>query len=237
MHVDAQRRLARELRPRDRRGRALLEDAEGDLPRGAARPATPGQCVWRAVLPRLAEVDAPAMWLGDKVKVGVNPVSRDEMYMFVTEDRPTNDFIDPGSFLTLLKAMIAPFAAPIVRAIHDSLNDQSRIVYRPLEALLMPRPWSKGRVVLIGDAVHATTPHLASGACIGIEDAIVLAEEISAADSVEKALKVFEDRRWERCRMVVENSVRLGELEITNGDKAEHADIMRKSMMALAAPI
>ena len=93
--------------------------------------------------------------------------------------------------MTLLKAMIAPFAAPIVRAIHDSLNDQSRIVYRPLEALLMPRPWSKGRVVLIGDAVHATTPHLASGACIGIEDAIVLAEEIGAADSVEKALKAF----------------------------------------------
>ena len=203
----------------------------------APTPRYTGQCVWRAVVPRMAEVNAPVMWLGDKVKVGVNPVSRDEMYMFVTEDRPTNDYIDPARFVSLLKAMIAPFAAPIVRAIHDSLNDQSRIVYRPLEALLMPRPWSKGRVVLIGDAVHATTPHLASGACIGIEDAIVLAEEIGAADSVEKALKAFEDRRWERCRMVVENSVRLGELEITNGDKAEHADLMRNSMIALAAPI
>ena len=37
--------------------------------------------------------------------------------------------------------------------------------------------------------------------------------------------------------MVVENSLRLGEIEITNGDQAEHADIMRKSLMALAAPI
>ncbi len=203
----------------------------------APAPRYTGQCVWRAVVPRMAEVNAPIMWLGDKVKVGVNPVSRDEMYMFVTEDRPTNDYIDPSRFVSLLKAMIAPFAAPIVRAIHDSLNDRSRIVYRPLEALLVPRPWSKGRVVLIGDAVHATTPHLASGACIGIEDAIVLAEEIGAADSVEKALKAFEDRRWERCRMVVENSVRLGELEITNGDKAEHADLMRISMISLAAPI
>ena len=53
------------------------------------------------------------MWLGDKVKVGVNPVSRDEMYMFVTEDRPTNDYIDPARFVSLLKAMIAPFAAPM----------------------------------------------------------------------------------------------------------------------------
>ena len=203
----------------------------------APTPRYTGQCVWRAVVPRMAEVNAPIMWLGDKVKVGVNPVSRDEMYMFVTEDRPTNDYIDPARFVSLLKAMIAPFAAPIVRTIHDSLNDQSRIVYRPLEALLLPQPWSKGRVVLIGDAVHATTPHLASGACIGIEDAIVLAQEIVGADSIASGLKAFEDRRWERCRMVVENSVRLGELEITNGDRAEQASIMRASLAALAAPI
>jgi hypothetical protein len=37
--------------------------------------------------------------------------------------------------------------------------------------------------------------------------------------------------------MVVENSLRLGEIEITNGDRAEHAEIMRKSAMALAEPI
>ena len=102
---------------------------------------------------------------------------------------------------------------------------------------MLPRPWSVGRMVLIGDAVHATTPHLASGACIGIEDAIVLAEEIDRAADIADALKAFEDRRWERCRMVVENSLRLAEIEITGGDQAEHADIMRKSMMALAAPI
>ena len=101
----------------------------------------------------------------------------------------------------------------------------------------MPRPWWKGRVVLIGDAVHATTPHLASGACIGIEDAIVLAQEIVGADSIASGLKAFEDRRWERCRMVVENSVRLGELEINNGDRAEQASIMQASLAALAAPI
>ena len=102
----------------------------------------------------------------------------------------------------------------------------------------MPRPWSKGRVVLIGDAVHATTPHLASGACIGIEDAIVLAEEIGRSTTdVGAACAAFEERRWERCRMVVENSTRLGEIEIAGGDKEEHGRIMRESLMALAQPI
>jgi len=101
----------------------------------------------------------------------------------------------------------------------------------------MPRPWSRGRVVLIGDAVHATTPHMASGAGIGIEDAIVLAEEIDKADTIPAGLAAFEERRWERCRMVVENSGRLGEIEITGGDREEHARLMRETAMALAAPI
>ena len=52
-----------------------------------------------------------------------------------------------------------------------------------------------------------------------------------------KALETFQSRRWERCRMVVENSLRLGEIEMTGGSKEEHAQIMRDSMMALAQPI
>jgi 2-polyprenyl-6-methoxyphenol hydroxylase-like FAD-dependent oxidoreductase len=177
------------------------------------------------------------MWLGPKVKAGVNPVSREEMYLFVTEDRPSNERVEPANFLSTLSALMTPFTAPIMQSVKASLNESSHIVYRPLEALLLPRPWSKGRLVLIGDAIHATTPHLASGACIGIEDAIVLAEELAAAATIEQGLQAFEERRWERCRMVVENSTRLGEIEISAGDPAEHGKIMGDSMMALAAPI
>ncbi|MNJ71859.1 3-hydroxybenzoate 6-hydroxylase [compost metagenome] len=111
------------------------------------------------------------------------------------------------------------------------------MVFRPLEGLLVPEPWHRGRVVLIGDAVHATTPHLASGACIGIEDAIVLAEELAGAADLSGALHRWQQRRWERCRMVVENSARLGEIEISGGDKAEHMRIMDESFRALAEPI
>jgi 2-polyprenyl-6-methoxyphenol hydroxylase-like FAD-dependent oxidoreductase len=203
----------------------------------APRPRYTGQSVWRAVLPRFPEIDRTKMWMGHKVKAGVNPVSREQMYLFVTEDRPKNDRIDPARFVDTLKAMLAQFSAPTVKTIRDTLNERSHVVYRPLESMLLPRPWFKTRVVLIGDAVHATTPHLAAGACIGLEDAIVLAAELDRADSVDEGLKAFEARRWERCRMVVENSVRLGQIEITGGDTAEHAGIMRESMMALAAPI
>lgn len=215
----------------------LYSNVRATLLPDAPRPRYSGQGVWRAVLPRPAEVARCMFWVGPKVKAGVNPVSRDEMYLFVTEDRVVNERIPPERFVPMLKDLLAPFGAALVQQIREQLDDSARVIYRPLEGLLVPQPWYRGRVVLIGDTVHATTPHLASGACIGIEDAIVLAEELEQADGVEQALSRFQARRWERCRMVVENSARLGEIEITGGDKQEHARIMRESMAALAQPI
>jgi 2-polyprenyl-6-methoxyphenol hydroxylase-like FAD-dependent oxidoreductase len=203
----------------------------------APKPAYSGQAVWRAVLPRPPEVRTAMMWMGGKVKPGVNPVSRDEMYLFVTETRPTNDHVDPARFAPLLREMLADFPDERLQAIRAQITPQSQIVFRPLEQLLMPRPWHAGRVVMIGDTVHATTPHMASGACIGIEDALVLVDELARADTLGAALEAFQQRRWERCRMVVENSARLGEIEITGGDKEEHGRIMRETLMALAAPV
>lgn len=203
----------------------------------APRPRYSGQAVWRAVLPRPPEIETATMWMGPQIKPGVNPVSQSEMYLFVTEPRPTNEHVDPATFVAKLRELLAPFPAATVQAIRAQIGPDSQIVYRPLEGLLMPRPWSAGRVVLIGDAIHATTPHLASGACIGIEDALVLAEELGRGATVAAALAAFEARRWERCRMVVENSARLGEIEIAGGDKDEHARIMRESLMALAQAI
>jgi 2-polyprenyl-6-methoxyphenol hydroxylase-like FAD-dependent oxidoreductase len=203
----------------------------------APKPAYSGQAVWRAVLPRPPDVHTAMMWMGGKVKPGVNPVSRDEMYLFVTETRPTHDHVDPATFAAVMRDMLADFPDPRLQAIRDQITPQSQLVFRPIESLLLPQPWFRGRVVLIGDTVHATTPHMASGACIGIEDAIVLAEELGRADVLGDALAAFQQRRWERCRMVVENSTRLGEIEITGGDKDEHGRIMRETLMALAAPV
>ncbi|SDR54741.1 2-polyprenyl-6-methoxyphenol hydroxylase [Paraburkholderia fungorum] len=196
-----------------------------------------GQGVWRAVLPRPAEINCASMWLGHKVKAGLNPVSAEEMYLFVTVDSPERIYVDPTTAQELLRDLLAPFSAPVLQAAREQIGPHSSVIYRPLESMLMPRAWSRGRIVLIGDAVHATTPHMASGAGIGIEDGIVLAEELTSATTVEAALIAFEERRWERCRLVVENSGRLGEIEITNGDRAEHTRIMHETHQYLARAI
>lgn len=203
----------------------------------APKPRYTGQGVWRAVAPRPESVQRPAMYMGARTKAGVNPVSNDEMYLFVTESRPTNSHVSESELIPQLSSLLEEFTVPVLRGVRERLGSDSRIVYRPLEALLAPDPWFARRVVLIGDAVHATTPHLAAGAGLGIEDAIVLAESLASEASVEAALAAFQRRRFERCRLVVQNSLRLGEIETGGGSQQEHGDIMRNSFIALARPI
>jgi 2-polyprenyl-6-methoxyphenol hydroxylase-like FAD-dependent oxidoreductase len=93
-------------------------------------------------------------------------------------------------------------------------------------------------VVLIGDAAHSMTPHLASGAGMAIEDGIVLSEELGAGGPVDAALERFMDRRWARCRMVVENSAQISDWEkAPEGARGDAAALTGRSMAMLAQPI
>jgi 2-polyprenyl-6-methoxyphenol hydroxylase-like FAD-dependent oxidoreductase len=204
----------------------------------AKPPQYVGQCVWRAVLPRPADIARPRMWMGGTIKIGVNPVSRTHMYMFITEARPQGARIDRELWPDYVSRLIEPFPDPILQELRQHvLAPEASIDLRPLVNLLVPPPWNRGRIVMIGDTVAATTPHLAAGAGIGIESGIVLAEELARSTELQDALDAFHRRRWERCRMVVENSERLCRIETENGDKAEHARIMRESTIALTQPI
>lgn len=197
-----------------------------------------GQGVWRAVCPRPADLERPAMWFGEHIKCGVNPCSPTQMYLFITEDRPTKEHIDPATWPAVMQGLLAPFQHPVLQALIPHMaKPEAAIDYRPLANLLVPTPWNRGRVVFIGDTVAATTPHLASGAGIGIESGIVLGEELARHTDLNAAFDAFHARRFERCRLVVKNSERLCKIEIEGGDKELHARIMRESMIALAQPI
>ena len=96
----------------------------------------------------------------------------------------------------------------------------------------------RGRVVLIGDAVHATTPHLASGASIAIEDAIVLARLLATESPLDSALNQFSRQRFDRCRVIVENSELLGEWEKNpSSPNAQTVRVVAESYALLAKPV
>ena len=65
----------------------------------------------------------------------------------------------------------------------------------------------------------------------------MLGEGLASDAALEDVLRRFTARRYERCRMVVENSVRLGELEMARAPAQEQAELQRASMLALTEPI
>jgi len=202
----------------------------------APEPTYSGQVVWRAVIPRFG-AETAEQYIGRNSKVGFSPVSDDQSYLYFTEKRDDLTRLPDDQLLPTLRGLLEEYTAPMVVKIREALNEDSQIIYRPLEGMMLPRPWYKGRAILIGDAVHATTPHLASGAGMGFEDGVVIAEELCKEGSLEDALERYQNRRWARCHMVVTHSKRLGDIEIVGTPIEEHAQIMAISTAALMAPI
>ena len=70
--------------------------------------------------------------------------------------------------------------------------------------------WGRGRVSLLGDAAHPTTPTFGQGACMAIEDAVVLADSLRQSDNPTAGLRTYEKRRRRRTAMITNLSWRYG---------------------------
>jgi len=202
----------------------------------AAAPAFTGQACWRLVIPRPPRIAMRHFFLGGPVKVGLTPVSQEEMYMFLLEHVPDNPRRPVEAQHEVLRDLLSGYGG-ILADIRAGLNADSQIIYRPLESHLLRHDWWRGNAILIGDAAHATTPQLASGAGMAVEDGIVLADEVARAPSLREAFAGFMRRRFERCRLVVENSLEIGRLEVAGAPATEQTAVVERSLAALAAPI
>ena len=201
----------------------------------AAKPKFTDQGCWRIVADRPAEIDRAEIYFGGPLKLGMSPISQDQMYVFLLEHVPGNPWFAPETHVQHLSDLMEPFGG-IVPTIRAGLGEHSQTNYRPLEWLLLPDPWYKGRVVLIGDAAHATTPHMASGAGVAVEDGLVIADELRKNNNVAAALRSFMNRRFDRAKLVVETSVRQGEMEIAKTDRAQQTSLLGSATQALAQP-
>lgn len=88
------------------------------------------------------------------------------------------------------------------------------------DVLSMPR-WHSGRICLIGDAAHATTPSAGQGASLALEDAMVLAQCIRDIDDPVRAFTAFERARRNRVEEIVKQSRRMGNTKAVSGPVAE----------------
>jgi len=211
---------------------------------GEYQPKYVGASVWRYTFKRPKDFENGYMYMGKKAKVGLVPTAKDYIYMFVvTVEGEDNPLIPKEEFVPKLKSYLDEFDVPVVKEVQSQITDPEEVNYRPLEIMTIPAPWYKGRVIMIGDAAHATVPQLGSGAALAIEDAVVLAEELGKAQTVEQAFENHHNRRYIRCKAIVDASEQLVEwerMEFSGQKLPEGANIgalMGKAMGLLRQPI
>jgi len=201
----------------------------------APAPEFTGQAVWRYNLPRLPGLDALHAYNGP-TGVGLVPISEALMYMYVTTPEPGNPRNAHSGLATAMRGKVAR-CAPAIRALAEQITEDEAVVYRPLEWLLLEDSWFRGRVALLGDAVHATTPHLGQGAGMAIEDGLVLAEELARHDSIDGALDAWFHRRFERCAYIVRASLAICKGQLGEGPPVDNARATAEMFALTAQPI
>lgn len=220
----------------------LLVGADGlnSWVRGAIMPEVPpaeytGMGVWRYNLPRAPGLDALQSYNG-KRGAGLAPMTEEHMYMFLTSPEPGNPRFPTEGLAARMRERTAE-AAPQIRALAEQITDDAGVVYRPLETVNLTGPWHVGRVVLLGDAAHATTPHLGQGAGMAIEDSLVLAEELAGQADVEAAFTAYHARRQPRCSYIVENSLAICRGQLGTGPLVDQSAKTREMFEVVSAPL
>ena len=203
----------------------------------AYRPRFTGQGVWRYNLPRPAGLDHSIVYSSfEGRKPGFVPLTQDTMYIFLVSSEPGNPFHPKDQLDRLLRDRMAGFGG-LVAEMRPRVTDPDLVVYRPLEVGLLPPPWHQGRVLLIGDAAHATTPHFGQGAGLAVEDAVVLGDLAAQGLPVPELMDAFMRRRYAPARFIWEGSIQLGEWEMHPSPDADPIALMTKMRRVIAEPL
>lgn len=165
-------------------------------------PRPSGYGAWRVQAPRPDDVRGMEFLQGVGSKTGMMPLSNDIMYLFhIRPEAPGANFAGQDH-VQLFRERLAQYGSHVAE-IAASLTPASDIVYSPIEPLMLPWPWCRGRVVIGGDAAHTVAPHLTQGAAMAAEDAFVLVREVlDDAVPVEDRLIRYSMKRYPRCAFV-----------------------------------
>lgn len=177
---------------------------------GDVAPRYTGLGVWRSVHARPAELVDKIMMMGVGKRLGIMPISRDRLYLFGTVAEPAGARYEPARWPGSMRQRFAEFEGPARRFL-DQLDAQAEVIYTAVEEVALPLPWHAGRVLLVGDAAHASTPFMGQGGAMAVQDAVVLGKLLDEGLDVDVLLQRFGVLRYPMCRFVQESSRRVGE--------------------------
>jgi 2-polyprenyl-6-methoxyphenol hydroxylase-like FAD-dependent oxidoreductase len=162
---------------------------------GEVRARQVGQRGWRFVTAGPAETTTWSVMLGRRCAFLTIPIGHGRVYCYGDVLRQSDEEGEDD-----LAHSFAGFAEPVPTLLDSVARDG--FVHRSTIEEVALDSWAQGRVLLVGDAAHATSPNMAQGAAMALEDAIVLAECLDQLDSIPAALSAFEARRRPRTEWV-----------------------------------
>jgi FAD-dependent urate hydroxylase len=170
-----------------------------------ANPRYAGYVNWNGIVkasPDLAEQDVWVIYVGDGKRASMMPIGGDRFYFFFGVPMPKGTVVSPEHRGEELATFFAGWPTPVQKLIQtlDPLKTNRLEIHdlTPLPRLV------KGRVALLGDAAHASTPTLGQGGCQAMEDAQFLCRYLVTTNiSVPDALKRYDAARKERTEKLV----------------------------------
>ena len=183
------------------------------LPKSEPRYA--GYWCWRGVvkLENWKSIHKNTETWGRKGRFGISPLTGNRVYWYACVNSNLKDGVDKFG-LEELKKLFQNYHRDIPMLL--DLTDEKEVITTPIVDI---QPISKfsfsDKVLLIGDAAHATTPNMGQGACMAIEDVAVLQDELKKND-FPTAFRNFEKRRLDRTKYIIKTSWKAGEIAQTS---------------------
>ncbi len=126
-------------------------------------------------------------------KFGIIPMNQNQMYIWASLAEPTKRWIEKQD---QAKEMYRSFSKVegFLKEIIDELDNGAYVHYTSVEEVTVDEDWHKGRIVLLGDAAHASLPFMAQGGAMALEDARVLSLLCNTKD-INLALVEYKNKR------------------------------------------
>lgn len=214
-----------------------LNSAVRDLIGIDVKPQPTGMGAWRAFVSRPAEVSTSELYYGGPVYIaGYTPTGAETMYAFLVEKARNRVGISDEEATRVMLEESRAYHGPW-DAIRTDLEYGAPAHYTWFTQHLVPAPWNRGRVILVGDAAHSCPPTIAQGAAQALEDAFVLTELLVARDEIDQTLwDDFHARRLPRAEAVVRASVQLGQWQIDGDRDADAGGLIFSVAQQMAVP-
>ena len=166
----------------------------------AAAPTYAGYAAWRMVTEPVALDDGGETW-GAGRRFGFAPLPDGRVYCFPVVNTPAGR---AHGGLGEIRRLFGDWHAPIPALLDATRADA--VMYHDIYELPALATYVRGRVALLGDAAHAMTPNSGQGAGQAMEDAVVLAETVTAG----KGLEEYDALRRERTQRITKQAHRIG---------------------------